>query len=274
MPAGYEDSDDENIDGYFIEHSYKNSAPPKKSEIEIFKENLMSHLRNNSVGELRNELDKGVTGGFDIDSGISGGWSLLFHACYTSVPDVVQFLVEERNVDVCALNDEGESCLMISCTPGEGVTTSTFDIVKMLTEKDPRLVSKRNSKGETALMIAAKNGHLAVVEYLISLGDSLDNVSNFGRNALFYAIEGKQVHVAEKLFEHRIDYTVEDCYGDSAKSFAEINQVIEILELFPPEEYVYETPSAYMSYGNFEALIPNVLPLPCANVDGTMGMFV
>lgn len=76
---------------------------------------------------------------------------------------------------------------------------------------------------------------------------------------LFYAIEGNHVEIAKLLFDLQIDLDVVDCYGNTAKKFALDCNATEILELFPPEEYKYETPVNLLSYSNFESIIPGTL---------------
>lgn len=262
LPAGCEDSDEDNYYGCYMSKSDYQKSPPKKSELEIFKNNLLSHLQDKSVNKLRVELDKGVSTGFDIDSEVSSNWNLLFHACHDGAQEIVEFLIQERNVNVGIVNSEGLSSLMVACR-SNSESELIFRIVRVLLMRDPRLLQKTNGTGETALMFAARSGHAKVVEYLVALGDRLDNVTNFGRNALFYAVEGKQLEVAKMLFEYKIDYSIEDCHGYTAKSLAETNGDTEILELFPPENFTYETPSSYLGYPTIASIIPNTMTTFC-----------
>ncbi|KAG5672790.1 hypothetical protein PVAND_002884 [Polypedilum vanderplanki] len=256
LPAGYEDSDEDEYGDYYLDKPAKKFSPIKKSSKEVFIDNLVRHLKYNDVDSLRNELDKGNSEGFDIDSPVEGSWNLLFCACFDSRPEIVEFLINERNANVNVSNEEMSSPFIIACMSTYD-SESVLKIAKLLLEKDPRLMQKRNAKGETPMMIAANKGHLNVIEYLISLGDSIDNVNNCGRNALFYAIEGDQKQVAAKLFENKIDYTISDCYGETPKSVAEANHAFEIISLFPPKKYKYETPSIYLNYSSLESIIGN-----------------
>lgn len=77
--------------------------------------------------------------------------------------------------------------------------------------------------------------------------------------ALFHAIDGNKVEIAKFLIEAGIDLAVVEKYGNTAKTFAESENRLEILELFPPEEYRYEIPTDYLSYSKFETIIPNTM---------------
>ncbi|XP_070505776.1 ankyrin repeat, SAM and basic leucine zipper domain-containing protein 1 [Chironomus tepperi] len=260
LPAGYSDSENEgydDCDGYFFEKTKKPMIKVQKSEFEEFRDNLLSHLRDNNVPELRKTLDKGIRSGFDIDSPIDGHWNLLFYACSYGFSEVVEFLTEERGVNV-DIRIDGETALMIVCSSTQN-SDEILKIIKILHKTEPKLINRTNYVGENALMLAAKKGHLNVIEYLIKIGESYNIVNNSGRNVLFYAIEGNNIDIAKKLFELEIDLDVRDCYGTTPKKYAEECNAEEILELFPLEEYKYVTPSSYYSYSSFDSLVPNTL---------------
>ncbi|CAG9807561.1 unnamed protein product [Chironomus riparius] len=266
LPAGFSDSENEaydEFDGYYFEKTNKTIKIVQKSEFEEFRDNLLSHLKSNNVSELRKTLDKGLRTGFDIDSPIDDHWNLLYFACSYGFPDVVNFLTEERGVNA-DIRIDGETALMIACSSTQN-SDEILKIIKILHKMEPKLINCTNYIGENALMLAAKRGHLSVIEYLIKVGESYNIINNSGRNVLFYAIEGNNIDIAKKLFELEIDLDIRDCYGTTAKKYAEECNTKEILELFPLEEYKYETPSSYYSYNTFDAIVPNTLgenPIP------------
>jgi ankyrin repeat protein len=152
----------------------------QKSEFEEFIDNLLSHVKNNNVSELRNTLDKGIRTGFDIDSVINSHWNLLYYACCYCHPETVQFLTEERGCNLDLIID-GETALMIACSSSQN-SDEMLEVIKILHTKEPKLINRTNYMGENALMLATKRGHLAVIEYLIKIGESYDIINNSGRN--------------------------------------------------------------------------------------------
>ena len=117
---------------------------------------------------------------FDIDSPIDDHWNLLYFACSYGFPDVVNFLTEERGVNV-DIRIDGETALMIACSSTQN-TDEILKIVKILHKMEPKLINSTNYIGENALMLAARRGHLSVIEYLIKVGESYDIINNSGRN--------------------------------------------------------------------------------------------
>lgn len=182
-PAGFSDDEEfEDYEGFYFEKTekQKNLCADKKSEFEQFADCLMDHLKNNDVNKLRETLDQGISTGFDIDSALSGEWSLLFYACSLSLPEAVLFLADERGANLDR-RIEGETPLMIACST-KIKSDNVLKVVEILIEIEPRLLNRTNYLGENALMLAALSGHLDVVNYLIKAGESYDIISNSGRN--------------------------------------------------------------------------------------------
>lgn len=257
VPAGYEfeeDSDMDSMDGCGDEPTKANRStdPVTLSPMELKKKNLLEHLKSNSLDSLRKELDAEPRG-FDIDEAVDGHWSLLFNACFLGLPEVVKFLIEERGAS-SKISVFGETPLMIACYSSAD-PEAILDIVKSLIERSAS-ISTSNINGITALMFASRQGHLGVVEYLLSLNDSFDAIDNEGNNALFHAIEGKHFEIAKLLIEAGIDITVRSKRGITAKELASNENLEEFLELFPSEPYQYEVPTEYVNYNRFEDLIP------------------
>lgn len=258
VPGGYEteNSDDDLFaDGFYTEK--KKFAPKiiEKSPIELKKEKLFDFLKKNEVDEIRDELDKGAVKGFDIDEPIDGSWNLLYHACYLALPDIVQFLIDERGACINTTTND-ETPLMVACY-SEGETENVLKVVKALI-KESTIVSSSNLFGVTPLMFASRHGHASVVSFLLSLNDAYDAIDNEGKNALFHAIDGKHVEIAKMLIAAGIDLSVAHKFGSTAKDYARDELQQDIFELFPAEIQRFQIPCNYLSYNRFEDLIPGI----------------
>lgn len=183
VPAGFYDSNDSDYEFYNGEKEQRVPIAIERPQIEIFKENLLIHLNNNSVDELQNELDNGSIKGFDIDSEVSHEWNLLFHACFNGLPKIVDFLINVRGADVNKFINN-ESPLMVSCKSSAD-SEEVFEVVKLLLKKSINIRST-NRFGETAFMMACNKGHVKTVELLLSKGASIDAIDNHGQNVRNY----------------------------------------------------------------------------------------
>lgn len=257
LPAGYESSDSEDYyyDGFTTSKPKIQPKKIEKSPMEQMKDRLLLNLRNNELHAIKEELDCGAVKGFDIDEYLDGRWSLLYHACFLGLPDIVQYLIEERGANT-NVTENCETPLMVACY-SDAKSDQVLKVVKLLI-KESTIISSSNLTGVTALMFASSHGHVEVVKYLLSLNDSFDAIDNEGQNALFYAIDGKNLEIAKILIAAGIDLSVVNKFGYTANHYALDENQLEIAELFPPEEVKYETPSTFVSYNRFEDLIPGI----------------
>lgn len=257
VPAGYESTDSE--DDYYMFDNAKQksesnivSQPVELSLMELKKQKLLQHLKDNKVDSLREVLD-GEPKGFDIDETVDGHWNLLYHACFLALPDIVEFLIDERGACI-NMTENYETPLMVACY-SKAEKSDVFKVVKALV-KPTTIIGSANLYGTTPLMFASRQGNLEVVNFLISHKDAYDAIDNEGNNALFHAIEGKHLEVAKRLVKTGIDLTVVNKFGLTAKDFVENEYLFKFRELFPSEPQRYEPPPRYLSYSCFEDLIP------------------
>eukprot|EP00094_Tigriopus_californicus_P011432 TCALIF_11037-PA protein Name:"Similar to MIB2 E3 ubiquitin-protein ligase MIB2 (Gallus gallus)" AED:0.04 eAED:0.04 QI:0/0/0/0.5/1/1/2/0/1055 len=78
--------------------------------------------------------------------------------------------------------------------------TGSLPIVKYLIERFPEQVDLKH-QGKTPLLVATHQGHLDIVDYLLSVGAQLSTNDDFGDQALHYAAFGKQATVVEFILE-------------------------------------------------------------------------
>ena len=75
----------------------------------------------------------------------------------------------------------------------------------------------RDGYGQTALMVAARLGHCAAVELLITHGASLDMTAKYGLSALMLAVINRHASVARQLVAAGADLSIR---GTGAPGFA------------------------------------------------------
>lgn len=250
MPAGYEFSGSEDEDNYYT--SPKEVKKVEKSPIQLKKERLLQSINSNDLAALRDEMNNGAKG-LDIDETLDGRWNCLYHACFLALPEIVEYLVGERGA-YANLEDGNETPLLIACD-SEADSGQVFKVVQALINKSANFRIS-NALGVTPIMQACLRGHLEVIKYLLSMGESFETVDNEGKNLLFYAIDGKQVEVARFLIASGIDLSHVNTYRVSAKEYAVNEHQLEILELFPQDVPVYQPPVNFLSYNRFDELVP------------------
>lgn len=263
LPAGAE-SGSEDDDSYYSFGDMANSSNSKlkfvpqeivKTPLELKKESLLKYLKNNQLADIKQELDHGACKEFDIDEKLDDRWNLLFYACDLGLAEILEYLIEERCVNI-NMTEGGDSAVMVACG-SRADSSEVLKVVKILVKHNVNFRAT-NDYGITAFMNACTNGHVEVVKYLLSINDSFDAIDNLGRNALFHAIDGKNTEIAKILIETGIDLNVSNKFGETPKYYAMNDNNQEIIDLFPADVIKYEPPCRFMSYNRFEDLIPGV----------------
>ena len=116
----------------------------------------------------------------------------------------------KRGVDVDTVAPDGSSLLMIAARSGKP------PMVKTLLAARPKL-NVRNPLGETALMLAAFQGHLEVVQLLISSGAE---VNQSGWTPLIYSAAQNRMDVARLLLKSGAQVNAQSASGTSALMMA------------------------------------------------------
>ncbi|MDC7240690.1 MAG: ankyrin repeat domain-containing protein [Spirochaetales bacterium] len=86
----------------------------------------------------------------------------------------------------------------------------------------------------TPLMDAASEGHAELVRFFIDKGASLDIKSKNGQTALILATGNQQIDCAEILIKAGADCDQKDSMGLSARKYAQLYQMSDLLEKMPP----------------------------------------
>lgn len=114
--------------------------------------------------------------------------------------------------------EEIEVIYVESLSPVEIVDFARFGELQVLEELDrldlvPRLFSAIDGRGNTALHVAAANGHLDIVDYILSLlkadnREYINKINEQGNTALHWASLNGHVEVVKALLAAGADHSV------------------------------------------------------------------
>ncbi|KAI8850930.1 ankyrin repeat-containing domain protein [Chytridium lagenaria] len=133
--------------------------------------------------------------GVRLDITSSHGWTPMHAACFSGHVEVVKELYK------CGLHNFEERT-DDHCTPFFlAASKNSLDVMDYLRSLGASL-DITNKKGWTPLIAASAGGHLEAVEWLISKGSHVNVTDNEGKTALYLAIEQQHIPVAEYLLEN------------------------------------------------------------------------
>jgi ankyrin repeat protein len=164
--------------------------------------------------------------GVDLNARNERGAHALMLSAFGGHTRIAELLVD-NGADVGLTDQGGFNALMLACE----CATASLRLVRRLVEAgaDVNALSGRKS---TALMAAAKIGHPAIVEYLVSAGADLD-ARNDDHNitALIWAANGGHLPIVRFLLSKGADKGVMTHNGYSAASIAAENGHFDIVQL-------------------------------------------
>ena len=197
-----------------------------------------------------------VEGGMPIDAAF-GGWTALHEAARNGHLAVVEYLIDQGASvgpsvrDVALRGGHGDVVRYLARAPGaaraaladRGIayTDSVFidsawagnlEVVKLFVAAG-MAVNAAKDVGSTALHWAAGRGHLAVVEFLVGAGASVDaRNNNWGWTALHLAASGGSLSVVEFLVGAGADVTATTNDGETPRAVAARNRKTAVVEYF------------------------------------------
>lgn len=161
--------------------------------------------------------------GVDINSPDERGWTPLMRVAYSGQKDLLQSLIDQKELKINEKNNGGFSALMLAASAGHK------DIVELLIDRGANL-DDENEEGDTALMLAILNDRKDIVELLIDRGASANKRNQWGANAFLLAIiEGKK-EIVELLIDH-VDIEEGNGEGDTSLILASSRGRRDIVEL-------------------------------------------
>ena len=154
-------------------------------------------------------VDMLLTAGAVDNVGAQGKTALMWAAKRGSAK-IIEMLAGSGRSEIAAQDGQGQSALAMAAEGGFPMATKA-----LLAAGAPP--EARDEKGSTALMLAAKGGRPQCVDLLIPHG--VGALDKQGRNALFYAVEGRSMELVDILLRW-IDPRIKGADGRSAEACA------------------------------------------------------
>ena len=155
----------------------------------------------------------------------NAGWSALHIAARISSPEIIEYLLS-LGMTVNMTSKTGQTPLMCACLEG-----GRLDNIKSLLELGADIQQLEFNDGWSALHIAARISSPEIIEYLLSLGMTVNMTDKSGHTPLMCAcLEGGRLDNIKKLFELGADIQQLDYDGWSALHFAATYSNPEIIE--------------------------------------------
>lgn len=109
-------------------------------------------------------------------------------------------------------------------------------ILKILITAGADINKVSSDRNNTALMDAASEGYDEILNYLIENGAELDIISKSGQTALVLSVGNKQIEAAKLLLKAGSNPEIKDSLGFSARKYAKLYGMSELLLLMPNTE--------------------------------------
>ncbi|XP_048242524.1 uncharacterized protein LOC125374880 [Haliotis rufescens] len=131
-------------------------------------------------------------GKYDVDMRTKGERTPLMIAAEAGQLGVFNFLLQE-GADVSATDEDRYNCLHLSCKSG------SKDIVNVIIEKFQHLINDRSGEGNTPVMVCAESQQVEIIKFLVSHKADLTLRNYFKVNAFHIASSNGHVSVVEYL---------------------------------------------------------------------------
>ena len=153
------------------------------------------------------------------------GWSALHFAARDSSPEIIEYLLS-LGMTVNMTDKSGRTPLMCACLKG-----GRLDNIKRLLELGADIQQLEFNDGWSALHFAARDSSPEIIEYLLSLGMTVNMTSKTGQTPLMCACyKGGRLDNIKRLLELGADIQIEFNDGWSALHFAATYSSPEIIE--------------------------------------------
>ena len=163
--------------------------------------------------------------GADIQQLDYNGWSALHFAARDSSPEIIEYLLS-LGMTVNMTDKSGRTPLMCACYKG-----GRLDNIKRLLELGADIQQLEFNDGWSALHFAARDSSPEIIEYLLSLGMTVNMTCKTGQTPLMCACyKGGRLDNIKRLLELGADIQQLDYDGWSALHFAARDSSPEIIE--------------------------------------------
>ncbi|HZV53798.1 MAG TPA: ankyrin repeat domain-containing protein [Rhodocyclaceae bacterium] len=150
-----------------------------------------------------------VQRGMDSNTSDRSGTTLLMFAAVNGNDELVEFLLRSR-ANILKQNKYGDTAVGLAALVGN------LPIVRRLVEAGADVATQ----GWNALHYAAFNGHVEVVQFLVSKGAALDMPAPNRQTALMFAARNGHLEVVKILVEADADMDMDDPEGNTALDIA------------------------------------------------------
>lgn len=172
----------------------------------------------------------------NINAQNNDGFSALMMAILSGNKNIVQLLLEFSNINLSVQSHNGDSVFSLAkkCPDIESIIAKHAEAISKLPEwfaaaKNGNLekikelsglvnINIRDDKGNTALIYAAKQGHIPLVEFLLTIDKINVNAKNTnGYTALIMAVEDGRKNIVKLLLDNpNTNINIYDNYGNTA----------------------------------------------------------
>jgi len=184
------------------------------------------------VACARDDLDlvkRLVTLGASLQ-GVKGYDTPLHLAASLNKADVLRYLLEQKDIDVCALNQRGHTPAALALLAGH------LNIVKIFIENEHYLsvqdIHAKDDCGSTAAHLACARGDLGLLEFLVGYDAPLQDANKDFDTPLHVAASANQSDMVRYLLAQGVDTHPLNQSGHTPLVCAILNGHIEIAQLF------------------------------------------
>ena len=181
---------------------------------------MRAWLENNRLDNIKTLLALGA----NIKRLDNEGKSAFHFAARDSSPEIIEYLFSKR-MSVNMTDFSGLTPLMCACLEG-----GCLNNIKTLFKHGANIKQLDNS-GKSALHFAARDSSPEIIEYLLSLGTTVNMTDNKGQVPLMFAcMEGGRLDNIKKLLQNDADINLVDNDGKSVLHFAANGSSTEIIK--------------------------------------------
>ena len=130
---------------------------------------------------------------FDRSTALHKTCMCIFDECFP----ILKHLVENHQLDLCAVNDDGMAPIHIACSKGQ------LDSVQYIIQHSPSLLELPESRyGHTPFLISILYNQLKVIQYLISKNCNLSASDNEGYNSAHISTKNGRLNILKYLVDN------------------------------------------------------------------------
>ncbi|ORX53796.1 ankyrin [Piromyces finnis] len=186
------------------------------------------------IVKIRNEKEKDITFENIInDNKIKNGQSLLHIASYLGKKDIVNYLLEQKDIKLDVKDTKGRTPIFYA------IIAQHEDIVKAIInkDKDKNILMETDDCNAAPLNYAIVTQNEEITSMLVPKTKDLSIHDKNGRSFLHYAVANQNIKIIESIFREISNYgekilNIQDIEGKTAFHYAAISRNVDILNIF------------------------------------------